>query len=166
MRARQWIRRMVCALVAAVLLATTAAPALAVGQSTTLAKKGDGYYVAVSGLNLRSSPAMEDNIIRSLKKNTKLVFISEKYGWWRVQYAKGKYGYVDRQFLTRKNVPKTGTYKTTARLSLRTAPKTSATRITTIGKGKKVRVTQLNGDWVYVTYGSREGWVAAKYLKK
>ena len=46
------------------------------------------------------------------------------------------------------------------------APRSSASKITAIGKGKKVRVRQLNGDWVRVTYGGYEGWVAAKYLKK
>ena len=161
-----WLKKSLCALLVVVTLIAMAAPALAVGGSSTLAKKGDGYYVVASALHVRSSAGMGDNIIRSIKKGTKVVFVSEKNGWWRVKYASGKYGYVDKQFLTRKNVPKTGTYKTTAKLSVRSAPKTYASKYGTLKKGAKIKVKELNGDWVRITYSGKVAWVAAKYLKK
>ena len=167
MKTVNWMKRALCVLLVALILVATAAPALAVGQSTTLAKKGDVYYVVPSsGLHVRSSASMGDNIIRTIKKGTKVVFQYEKNGWWRVKYASGKYGFVDKQYLTRSNVKKTGTYKTKGKLNMRYAPKTSSGVIRVIPKGKKVKVKKLNGDWVYVTYGGDSGWVASKYLKK
>ena len=166
MNAKNWMKRVLCVLLAVISLLMMAAPALAVGQSSTLAKKGDTYYVVASGLHVRSTPAMGDNILRSIKRNTKVKFVSEKYGWWLVSYNGKKIGYVDKQFLTRYNVRKTGTYKTTAKLVVRSAPKSYAPKVGSLKKGAKVKVLHLNGDWVRISYGGKEAWVASKYLKK
>ena len=166
MNARKWFKRITCVLLAAITLLLMTAPALAVGQSSTLAKKGDVYYVVANGLHVRSSASIGDNIVRTIKKNTKVVFVSEKNGWWRISVSGKKIGYVDKQFLTRSNVRKTGTYKTTAALNVRSAPKSYALKLGTLKKGKSVKVVHLNGDWVQIKYNGGYAWVAAKYLKK
>ena len=165
MKAGRWFRRALCGLLAMLLLAGSV-PALAVGQSSTLAKKGDVYYVAVKGLHVHSTAEMSDNVIASLKKGAKIQFGYETAGWWFVRYSKYGTGFVDKQFLTRKNVPKVGRYKTTARLNVRAVPKTWGKKLGTLRKGAKLKVIQLNGDWVYIYYKGHFGWVAAKYLKR
>ncbi|MBQ6373982.1 MAG: SH3 domain-containing protein [Clostridia bacterium] len=170
MKAGNLMRRIVSGVLAAVLLLALAVPALAVGGSSTLAKKGDKYIVVASALNVRSSAHMSDNIIRSIKKGTKVRFRYEDSGWWYVSYPlkkATKYGFVDKQFLTRSNVPKKGTYKVTAKsLAVRSAPKTYAKKLGSLKKNAKVKVKALNGDWVRITYKGKTAWIAAKYLKK
>ena len=147
-------------------LAVMAMPAFAVGQSATLAKKGDKYYVVANRLNMRTNAGMSYAVKAKLKQGTKVVFLSEKSGWWKIKLSSGKTGYVDKQFLTRYNVPKKGIYYTTAALNVRTEPKLRDNIIGTFKKGKKVKVDTLNGDWVHVNTISYTGWVASKYLKK
>ena len=166
MKKSNWFKRIVCAALVCVMLVMTALPALAVGGSSTLAKKGDKYYVVASALHVRSGAYMGNNIIRSIKKGTSVTFQREKNGWWYVRYGSGKYGWVDKQFLTRSNVRKTGTYKTTAALNVRSFPSGSASKRGTLKKGAKIKILQLNGDWCRINYKGKEGWVAAKYLKK
>lgn len=167
MNAMNGIKRIVCALLACLILLATAIPGLAEGRSTTLAKKGDVYYVVASGLNVRTSAEyLDDNIRTSIKRGTKVTFRRELNGWWYVRYGNGKYGWVDKQFLTRYNVRRTGTYKTRAYLNVRDYPRTDATRLGTLKKGAKIKILQLNGDWCRINYKGSEGWIASKYLSK
>lgn len=167
MKALNWIKRIACVMLVCMMLVATMLPALAEGRSSTLAKKGDTYYVVASGLHVRSSAEMtDDNIITSIKKGTKITFRYEQNGWWYIRYGKGKYGFVDKQFLTRYNVKKKGTYRTRAYLNVRDYPRTDAEILGTLKKGAKVKILQLNGDWCRINYKGSEGWIASKYLKK
>ena len=144
-----------------------AAPALAVSGSETLAKKGDSYYVIASRLNVRYGPGTDYSVRTSIPRGRKVYFQKERYGWWYVRYtSSGRYGWVDKQYLTRYNARYTGTYKTTARLNVRTFPSTDYRIRGTLKKGARIRVLQLNGDWCRINYNGYTGWVAAKYLKK
>ena len=166
MKAMNWMKRIVCLMLVCVMLVATALPALAVGHSSTLAKKGDKYYVIASGLHVRKSAEMGDNIKTSIKKGKKVEFRYEENGWWYVKYGSGKYGFVDKQYLTRANVRKKGTYRTTAYLNVRSFPRDDAKILGTLKKKAKVKILQLNGDWCRINYKGHEGWIAAKYLKK
>ena len=166
MKVMNWFKRIVCVMLVCVMLVATALPALAVGHSSTLAKKGDKYYVVANGLHVRTSAGMGDNIKTSIKRGKKVEFRYEKNGWWYVKYGSGKYGFVDKQYLTRANVKKKGTYRTTAYLNVRSYPRSDAKILGTLKKKAKVKILQLNGDWCRISFKGHEGWIAAKYLKK
>ena len=166
MKAMNGIKRIVCALLVCMILVATMLPAMAEGHSSTLAKKGDTYYVVASGLHVRTSAEMGDNIKTSIGRGTKVTFRYERNGWWYVRYGSGRYGYVDKQFLTRYNVKRKGTYRTTGYLNVRTYPRTDYRILGTLKKGAKVRILQLNGDWCRINYKGHEGWIASKYLRK
>lgn len=169
MKAMNWTRRIVCALLVCAILIATAIPGLAEGHSSTLAHSGDTYYVVARSLNVRSSAeyiSSNANVKTSIKKGAKVTFRRELNGWWYVRYGSGKYGWVDKQFLTRSNVRRKGTYRTTGYLNVRSYPRTDASRRGTLKKGAKVKILQLNGDWCRINYKGSEGWIAAKYLKK
>ena len=166
MKAMNWVKRIVCVMLVCMMLVATALPAMAVGHSSTLAKKGDKYYVIARALNVRTSAEMDNNVKTSIKRGKKVEFRYEKNGWWYVRYGSGKYGFVDKQYLTRANVRKKGTYRTTGYLNVRSFPRDDAKIRGTLKKGAKIKILQLNGDWCRINYKGKEGWVAAKYLKK
>ena len=166
MKGYRRIRRALCALLVLVSLLATAAPALAVGQSTTLANYGDKYIVIAYRLNVRSWAGMSNNVIRSIPYGTKVTFLYEQNGWWRVRYGQNRTGFVDKQYLTRYNVRRKGTYRTKGYLNVRTYPRTDYKILGTLKKGAKIKVLQLNGDWCRINYKGHEGWIAAKYLRK
>lgn len=161
-------RRIVCALLVALTLgASWSAPALAVSGSSTLASSGDQYVVTARSLNMRAGAGMEYLVIRHLRRGTKVTFLSTKSGWWRVRLSDGTTGYVDKQYLTSVNADQSGSYTVSAsRLSLRAMPTTNSKRLALLARGTVLNVSQLNGDWGYVTHGGQSGWVAMKYLKK
>lgn len=58
------------------------------------------------------------------------------------------------------------TYKTTANLNMRTSTSTKGKIMLTIPKGKAVNYVSKHGSWYKVKYGSKTGFVSAKYIKK
>ena len=81
MKAMNWVKRIVCVMLVCMMLVATALPAMAVGHSSTLAKKGDKYYVIASALNVRTSAEMDNNVKTSIKRGKKVEFRYEKNGW-------------------------------------------------------------------------------------
>lgn len=164
--ATKWIKRVICMVLACMLMTAAVMPAMA-SSYTTLAKKGDKYYVTASALNVRTGPSTDYSIKTSIKKGTSVRFQYAKNGWWYVKYSSGKYGFVDKKYLTRSNVKKTGTYKITAKsINVRSGPSTSAHVYGYLFKGNKVKVLQMKGDWSRINYKGHEAWIASKYLKK
>ena len=160
------LRAVFSAILVIVFLTMTAAPALAVSGSTTLAPYATSdYMVIVEGLHLRKGPGMEYAIITSLKKGTTITYLGNKYGWWQVRLADGTKGWVDKQFLTPVTAKTTGSYVVTVNgLNVRQEPKTSAHSVNKLKKGEVIKITKLNGDWGYSPTAG--GWVALKYLTK
>ena len=158
--------RVLTLLALCLLIGLSAVPALAVGQSTTLANSGDRYYTTTA-LNYRSSPANlgASNRIGTFPGGTAVTYQRNQNGWWYVTSSRGN-GWVDKQYLTRYNARYTGTYRTTAALNVRSFPSTNSYRRGVLARGARIRVLQLNGDWCRINYRGYTGWVASKYLRK
>lgn len=162
-----WVKRVTSLMLVCMMLFAVAAPALAVGGSETLAKRGDNYYVIARRLNVRRGPGTYYSVRTSIPKGRKVQFRYEEDGWWYVRYSSsGRYGWVDKQYLTRYNARYTGTYRTTAALNVRSFPSTNSYRRGVLARGARIRVLQLNGDWCRINYRGYTGWVASKYLRK
>ena len=78
----KWIRTLACVALVVVLMSTAALPALAVGQSSTLATSGSRYIVTASGLNVRSGAGMRYSVITVAPRGTQVTYISNNDGWW------------------------------------------------------------------------------------
>lgn len=165
---RKQIMKAFAAFLLAVLLIGQAMPAFAVGQSSSLAKKGNQYIVTAKKLNCRYGPGMGYGVVAIFEKGTRLTYYGNNDGWWKVISSNGTAGYVDRQYLTPVTVEKKGNYFVTATsLNIRKQPKMSAGVRGTVKKGTIVTVSKQNGDWGYVSAGaSVQGWAALKYLSK
>jgi|GEM_PF-3621258 len=160
-----WRKALLCVVLTAVLLAATTMPALAVGQSSTLATSGSRYVVKATAVNIRSGAGMTYSVITVAPRGTEMTYISNDRGWWYVRLSNGTTGYVDKQFLTPANATSTGTYTVTAStLLIRQKPNTGSRRVGKLSRGTNVYVSQLNGDWGYISHNGTNGWVALKYL--
>ena len=162
---RNWFRKALILTMVVMTLLSTTVSALAVGQSSTLAKKGDRYIVYCNKLNFRNGASMSSRILRTLRKGTYVTFIKNVRGWWYVRLSNGSKGYVDKQFLTPRHVPRPAYYTTLSKVSMRNKPRSSGTRIRIIPKDTRVKVTAVNGDWGKAVYGGDTGWIALKYVK-
>lgn len=157
---------MLCAMLCVLLLALSV-PAMAVSGSSTLADSGEKYVVTASSLNMRAGAGMNYLVIEHLHRGTEVTYLSSKNGWWRVRLSDGTSGYVDKQYLTPSAADETGSYTVSASLlAMRAEPKTKSRRLAKLPRGTVVYVSQLNGDWGYISYNGQHGWVAIRYLKK
>ncbi len=160
------MRSLMCLVLAVLMLAVQLPAQAAVAGSTTLAKYGENYVVNASRLNVRSGPGMEYSVITGIKRGETVTYIKNSDSWWRVQLSDGRYGYVDRKYLAPVCVSKTGRYFVMAdKLCIRKNPTTSSGIRGIVTRGTMVTITQLNGDWGYVSSGAgATGWVALRYL--
>ena len=104
------LRTVLCALLAVVFLAASAVPAMAVGQSTTLANSGGVYVVNATGVNIRSGAGTQYPVLTVATRGTQMTYLSSSKGWWYVRLSSGTVGYVDKQFLSPASASKTGNY--------------------------------------------------------
>lgn len=56
------------------------------------------------------------------------------------------------------------TYYTTDGVNLRAGPSTGHNRITLVEKGAKVKAAAKDGEWTFVSVGSKFGWINSNYL--
>lgn len=122
-----------------------------------------GQISTASGnLNVRSRAGGE--IISSLQKNSYVNLISLTDGWYKVEYADGKYGYSSADFIKALLNSYSATVKTTSgRLNVRSSA--GGTIVNSLASGTKVTVISTSGDWSRIIYhGIRTGWVSSKYL--
>ncbi len=124
-----------------------------------------GRITTASGsLYVRSSAG--GSIVTSLPKNSYVNLISLSNGWYRVEYANGKYGYSSADFITPVASSYAATVKTASgRLNVRSSA--NGTIINSLASGTKVIVISTSGNWSRIVYyGTSTGWVSSSYLVK
>lgn len=142
-----------------------------ISQTETIGK------VTASSLNLRNDASTSAKIICSLKKDAKLIILSEQNGWYKVTTSDNKTGWVSAKYVaigsnssnttTASSVASsnnTGTINASS-VNLRSGAGTSYKVIGTLGKGCKVDVIDASGTWYKVnTAENKTGWVSKKYV--
>lgn len=116
-------------------------------------------------LNVRKSSSTGAAIVTQLANGSYVTLISKSGSWWKVEYAKGVYGYCHADYI--KTV--SGSYATVATqsgsLNVRSGPATSYARTGSLWKGEKVLVISTSGEWSRVLYhGVKTGYVSSRYL--
>ncbi|MBQ8834848.1 MAG: SH3 domain-containing protein [Oscillospiraceae bacterium] len=116
-------------------------------------------------LNVRSSASSGASVVTSLKKGSYVTLISQSGSWWKVEYAKGKYGYCHDDYIT----VVAGTPATVATqsgsLNVRTGAGTSYSKAATLAKGETVILLSSSGGWSRILYhGTKTGYVSTQYL--
>lgn len=121
---------------------------------------------AGGNLNVRSSPS--GTVITSVKNSSWVTVEDERDGWYRVEYADGKYGWCSGKYIKKyENTYEMNVGVTSGRLNVRSGAGTSYTVTDKLEKGDSVVVLSEDGRWSRVLYsGNRTGYVSSSYLKK
>lgn len=123
--------------------------------------------VAVSSgkLNVRSGNSTGSAVVTSLAKGSYVTLISKSGSWWRVEYAKGKYGYCHADYITSLSDSTATVNITSGSLNVRNGAGTSYQKIGSLTKGEIVLVLSSSGSWRRILYhGTKTGYVSAQYL--
>lgn len=118
--------------------------------------------VSWGSLNVRSSASTSGTILTSLTKGTYVTLLSKSGNWWRVEYAKGRYGYCSADYIA--EVPSYNA-RTTATLNVRSGPGTNYSVVNWLSNGQQVVVLSSSGNWRKVLYnGTKVGYASGSYL--
>lgn len=159
---RQAVLRRVLALALLVsLLALVGAPALAASNTNP----GGAYVVTASKLNLRSAADYFSSVQKKLPRNTVVIYKGQSKGWWKVQYSGGT-GYVDRRYLSSVNNYTGSKFAPVCNLYVRSKASASSYAVGKMKMGLKVKLVKQKGNWMYIDYKGKRGWVASRYMKK
>lgn len=134
-------------------------------QAATADSKAGAVTVSSGWLNVRSSASTSGSKVASLQKGSYITLLSKSGDWWRVEYAKGKYGYCHANYIT----PVTGSavaVKTqSGNLNVRSGAGTSYKKVGSVAKGETVIVLSSSGSWSRILYhGTKTGYVSSQYL--
>ena len=140
---------------------------LAVSLSVVCSAADTAGKVVTKGgrLNIRSSPS--GTVIASAENSSWLTVKGESGGWYRVEYADGKYGWCSADYIRRY----ADTYEmrvavTSGGLNVRSGAGTSYSILDRLVKGDSVVILYGNDRWSRILYsGNRIGYASTAYLK-
>ena len=130
----------------------------------------DSYVGAVTtgsgNLYVRQNASTSSAILASLKKGSYVTLMAKSGNWWRVEYAKGKYGYCHADFITPvEGKPAEVITPDRNVLNVRSGPGTSYSRIATVNHGDIVMVRSSANGWSRILYhGTKLGYVSSQFL--
>ena len=149
---RNFLKVTLC-LVLALLIGAAPMSALAAGKKDTVVSI---LKCTVDGGRLREGPGSSYDVITSLRKGDKVLYIG------------GQNGYIYKGFLSYYGAARRSQifYATDDGVTLYKKPKSGASKSTTLAKGEHIIVYKVVGSWGYAkTLRGKAGFVTAKNLK-
>ena len=128
-----------------------------------------GIVATSSGnLNVRSAQSTSSSVVASLAKGSYVTLLSKSGNWWYLEYADGKYGYSNADYIrTVSSGIAASVNITSGTLNVRAGAGTSYAVVGSLSKGKWVVVLSESNGWSKVLYqGTKVGYVSSQYMKK
>lgn len=125
-----------------------------------------GVVATSSGrLHVRSSASTGAASVATLNKGSYVTLISKSGAWWRVEYARGKYGYCHGDYISTVSGSAATVKTQSGNLNVRSGAGTSYAKVGTLAKGETVIVLSTASGWSRILYhGTKTGYVSAQYL--
>lgn len=134
-------------------------------RAATADSKAGVVTTAGGRLNVRSSASSGASIVASLPKGSYVTLISKSGSWWRVEYARGKYGYCHGDYIGSISGSTATVQTQSGNLNVRSGAGTSYSRTGSLSKGETVIVLSTSGSWSRILYhGTKTGYVSSRYL--
>lgn len=116
-------------------------------------------------LNIRQKADVASTKLAQAKKGSYLTLMSKQGDWWKVEYAKGKYGYCHSDFITKVSSYSAKVAVSSGNLNVRSGKGTGYSVKDTLAKGTFVVVLKADSNWTQILYsGNKTGYVSSKYL--
>ncbi|WP_434796452.1 SH3 domain-containing protein [Terrisporobacter vanillatitrophus] len=155
------------------ILATSIMPTIAINENVEASKVKSSKVVEVTcdALNVRTGSSTKYSIAGTVRKGTKLEYISTcSNGWYKVKY-KGSTRYVSNKYSKLKSdSTSTSTSKTVevtaSRVNIRSGAGTKYSIVDTVIKGTKFKyISRCSNGWYKVEYKGRTRYITDKYTK-
>ncbi|MBQ8831071.1 MAG: SH3 domain-containing protein [Oscillospiraceae bacterium] len=128
--------------------------------------KAGAVTTSSTSLNVRKSASSSSSVVAALPKGSYVTLMSKTGSWWRVEYAKGQYGYCHASYITVVQGTPATVNVSYGSLNVRRGAGTNYSRIGTLSKGETVILLSSSGSWSRILYnGTKTGYVSSVYLK-
>lgn len=134
-------------------------------EAATLSSKAGAVTTSSGSLNVRAEASSGAPVISTLKKGSYITLISKSGSWWKVEYAKGRYGYCHADYITIVQGTPVTVNTSSGGLNVRSGAGTSYGKVATLPKNEVVIFLKTTGGWSRILYnGTKTGYVSAMYL--
>lgn len=134
-------------------------------QAATSLSKAGAVNISSGKLNVRSYASTTSAVVTSLPKNSFITLISKTGSWWRVEYAKDRYGYCHADYITELSSSAMAVNIQSGSLNVRSGPSTAYAKTGNLSRGETVIVLSSSGTWKRILYhGTKIGYVSSQYL--
>lgn len=134
-------------------------------EAATMSSKAGAVTTASGALNVRSEAASGARVVASLKKGSYITLISKSGSWWKVEYAKGQYGYCHGDYITIVEGTPVTVATQSGNLNVRNGAGSGYSKVASLAKGETVIFLRTSGAWSRILYhGTKTGYVSAQYL--
>lgn len=134
-------------------------------SAATADSKAGIVSTAGGNLNVRSSPSTGAAKVASIRKGSYVTLISKSGSWWKVEYAKGKYGYCHADYISSVSGSAATVKTQSSSLNVRSGAGTSYAKTGSLARGETVIVLSSSGGWSRILYhGTKTGYVSSQYL--
>ncbi len=118
-----------------------------------------------SNLNVRSAPSSGSSVLTRLTNGSFVTLLSRSGNWWRVEYAKGRYGYCHTDYIKEASANSVTVSTGGSNLNVRSGAGTGYAKVGSLAKGEHVVILSAYGGWSRILYhGTKTGWVSSQYL--
>lgn len=119
--------------------------------------------VAADGVNMRSAPDSDSDIICELTIGEQVEVLAEDGNWYRILYN-DRVGYVSKTYLFVSSEGSRGGYVLEDGVVMRGGPDQASYEVMTLTAGQGVKITQMIDDWYFITVGEQCGYVHRSYI--
>ncbi len=135
--------------------------------AATLSSKAGVVSIQSGTLNVRAKASSGSARVASLKKGSHVTLLEKSGSWWKVEYAKGKFGYCHEDYISQLSATASTVNIQSGSLNVRSGAGTSYSRIATLSKGEVVLVLSASKGWSRILYhGTKTGYVSSQYLSQ
>lgn len=155
------------------MLATSIMPSVAINENVEASEVRSSKVVEVTcdALNVRTGSSTKHSIAGTVRKGTKLEYISTcSNGWYKVKY-KGSTRYVSNKYSKLKgDSTSTSSSKTVqvtgSRVNIRSGAGTKYSIVDTVSKGTKLKyISRCSNGWYKVEYKGKTRYITDEYTK-
>ena len=131
-----------------------------------------GIVSSDDGLNIRSGPGTDYDVIGFLNDGSKVTIVSTSNEWIKIKYGSIT-GYVYKDYVTvESNTSSNSTTTTSSKtgivstdvLNVRSGPGTTYGTLGTLYQGALVDISSSSNGWYKIKYGSGTGYVSSEYI--
>lgn len=137
-------------------------------NTTMIEAAGKTIEIGVDTANIRSEPSPTATIIAKANRHDQFEVQQEKFGWYEIQLASGKNGWIAsyivfEDYCGTKETKKQGAVKVD-HLHVRQEPSLTSEIIGKLHTGDQVNIINEKDGWANIMYNGQSAWVSRQYI--